>query len=146
MHRIDRKIEELSFMPSKIESMKKEIDEHVSKPHTAPAVEKRLDEVQEKLKTIVVKKSPKDKLIEKVAKSSHDYLKAMVLSYIKKYGKISAFQLREMVVDEQNLTSKSSFYRILEEIEKEEQDITILREGKEKVYLPNLKKPAQNGQ
>ena len=65
----------------------------------------------------------------------------MILSYIKKYEKISAFQLREMVVEEQNLTSKSTFYRIMEEIESLG-EISIIRQGKEKLYLVKLRKSA----
>ena len=58
----------------------------------------------------------------------------MVLSYIKKYWEITALQLKEMVVEEQGLCSKSSFYRLLQEIE-ERGDIGVVKEGKEKHYM-----------
>ena len=103
--------------------------------------QKRIEEIQEKLKSIIFKKTPKEKLVQRVNKNSHDYIKAMVLSYIRKYGKISGYQLREMVVEEQNITSKSTLYRILEEIE-ESEEISTLRQGKEKIFLVNLSKPA----
>jgi hypothetical protein len=61
-------------------------------------------------------------------------VKSVILSYIKKYERISALQLKEIVVDEQNFCSKSSFYRLLEEIE-ELDDIGVVKQGKEKQYI-----------
>lgn len=139
--KIDKKVESISYIPSKVDSLKEQLSEHIAEPHSSLITENRIDEIQEKLRELVIKKSPKAKLIQKVTKNSHDYIKAMVLSYIKKYEKISAFQLREMVVEEQNLTSKSTFYRILEEIEQMD-EVSIIRQGKEKAYLSKLKKPA----
>ena len=44
-----------------------------------------------------------------------------------------------MVVDEQKICSKSSFYRILEEIESEfEHEISTIKKGKEKHYLGKI--------
>jgi methyl-accepting chemotaxis protein len=139
--KVDHKVEALSYLAPKVDALRNQLSEHITSPHVPTEMETRLTEIQERLKNLVVKKSPKDKLVQKVTKNSHDYLRAMILSYIKKYEKISAFQLREMIVEEQNLTSKSSFYRIMEEIE-EMEDITTIREGKEKVYLSNIKKTA----
>ena len=139
--KLDNKMESLSNLPSRIDLLREQLNEHISQPITSPTIEQRIAEIQERLKQIIIKKSPKDKLIQKVAKNSHDYIKAMIISYIKKYEKISAFQLREMVVEEQNLISKSTFYRIIEEIESME-EISTIRQGKEKIYLSKLKKPA----
>lgn len=61
---------------------------------------------------------------------------------IHKYEKISAHQLREMIVEEQGLCSKSSFYRILEEIE-ELSDISTVWQGKEKSYLTKIHATSQ---
>ena len=61
-------------------------------------------------------------------------MKSVVLSYIKKYERISALQLKEIVVDEQNFCSKSSFYRLLEEIEALD-EIGVIKQGKEKHYI-----------
>jgi hypothetical protein len=141
LHAVDKKVEHLSFLPAKVDSMKHELQSHISSPHRSRELEEKLNTIQEKLKNIIAKKSPKQKLVEKVSKNSHDYIKAVVLSYIKKYQKISAFQLREMVVEEQNLTSKSTFYRILEEIEKSE-ELSIVWQGKEKLYISKLSKTA----
>ena len=50
---------------------------------------------------------------------------------------ISSLKLREIVVDEQGLCSKSSFYRILTEIE-ESDHVDVVRQGNEKLYLSKL--------
>jgi len=84
----------------------------------------------------------REKMVKKIARNSKDYIKSMVLSMIRKYGRISAMALREMIVDEQVLCSKSSFYRLLEEIEQEE-GITSISSGREKVYVSELSKHAR---
>ncbi|MDO8661446.1 MAG: hypothetical protein Q7K43_06150 [Candidatus Woesearchaeota archaeon] len=80
----------------------------------------------------------KEKVLKKLTQNSKEYVKGLILSHIHKYGKISGQQLRESIVDEQGLCSKSSFYRLLEEIEKEEQ-LTVLAEGKNKIYFTEKK-------
>ena len=94
---------------------------------------KRLDKLEAKKATI------KEKIIKRITKNSKDYIKSIILSYIKKYGKITALQLKEMVVEEQGLCSKSSFYRLLEELE-EEPEIGVLKKGKEKHYIAKVEK------
>ena len=44
-----------------------------------------------------------------------------------------------MVVEEQGLCSKSSFYRLLDEIE-EEPEIGVMKKGKEKHYIAKIQK------
>ena len=83
--------------------------------------------------------SLREKIIKKLTKNSKDYVKNVVLSLITKYGKISGTQLREMVVEEQGLCSKSSFYRMLDEIRREE-DLGVIAEGKEKVFVAKMLK------
>lgn len=102
----------------------------------------KIKELQNRLEVIEAKKqSFKERIIKKIAKNSKDYIKSMIISYIKKYEKISAVQLKEMMVDEQKVCSKSSFYRILEEIESElEHEISTIKQGKEKHYLGKLSK------
>ncbi|MBI2102169.1 hypothetical protein HYT53_06175 [Candidatus Woesearchaeota archaeon] len=95
-------------------------------------IEKRLQMLEQK------KPSMREKIIKRLTRNSKEYVKSVMLSYIKKYGKISALQLKEMVVDEQNLCSKSSFYRLLEELE-EIDDIGVIRQGKEKHYISKAK-------
>jgi hypothetical protein len=77
----------------------------------------------------------KDKIIRSITRNSKDYVKSLALNMIRKYQKITGLQLRIMIVEEQGLASKSSFYRILEEIEKESEDISVFWDGKEKVYI-----------
>ncbi len=76
----------------------------------------------------------RDKIVQRITRNSKEYLKGLIMSMITKYGKISALQLREMLVEEQGLASKSSFYRLLEELE-EENAIGVIHEGKEKLLM-----------
>ena len=91
-------------------------------------IEKRLEMLEQK------KMSIKEKIMRKLTRNSKEYVKSVILSYIKKYERISALQLKEIVVDEQNFCSKSSFYRLLEEIE-ELGEIGVVKQGKEKHYI-----------
>jgi len=84
------------------------------------------------------KTSMREKIMKRLTKNSKDYLKGMLIGYIKKYGSITATQLKDMMVEEQGLCSKSSFYRMLEEVELEE-NIGVMRQGKEKHYLYKIK-------
>ena len=76
----------------------------------------------------------REKIIRKIVKNSKEYVKSTIFSIIRRYGEISASKLRDMIVDEQGLCSKSSFYRLLSELEKEE-SLSVIQKGKEKVYL-----------
>ncbi|MBT4651384.1 hypothetical protein HOC13_02565 [Candidatus Woesearchaeota archaeon] len=80
------------------------------------------------------RQSLKEKIVKTFSRSGKTYLKNLVFSYIQQHKKISALQLKDIVVDQQGLTSKSSFYRILEEIEQSEQ-ITTIRDGKQKFFI-----------
>lgn len=96
-------------------------------------------EIQTKLKSLQkrkedIKSNLKEKMLRHITRNSKDYIKNTLLGLIRKYERVSAFKLKEIIVEEQGLCSKSSFYRILEELEKNE-DIDVLREGKEKVFL-----------
>jgi DNA repair ATPase RecN len=79
----------------------------------------------------------REKIVKKVARRSKDYIKGLLLSTIAKYDQISALQLREIIVEEQGLCSKSTFYRLLEEIESED-SVGMVSRGKEKVYMPKM--------
>ena len=96
-------------------------------------IEKRLEMLEQK------KMSIKEKIMRKLTRNSKEYVKSVILSYIKKYERISALQLKEIVVDEQNFCSKSSFYRLLEEIE-ELGEIGFVKQGKEKHYISKAMK------
>lgn len=110
----------------------------------------RLAAVTERLSRLERRRTPpgaeraalKEKIARRVTTRSKEYLKSVIKGIIQKYGKISAVQIREMVVEEQGLCSKSSFYRILEELEKE-QDIGVSVGKKEKVYFAKGKRESR---
>lgn len=96
---------------------------------------KEISELKDRLEKLETKKmSLKERLLKRLTKNSKDYVKSAIISYIKRYESIPALQLKEMVVDDQALCSKSSFYRILEEIE-EMSEIGTIKKGKEKHYF-----------
>lgn len=76
----------------------------------------------------------KEKLIRNLARNSKEYIKRLVLGMVHKNAQIGALQLRESIVEEQGLCSKSSFYRILEEMEKEG-SLHVVSQGKHTVYV-----------
>ena len=92
------------------------------------SIEKRLERLEQK------RLSMREKIMKRLTRNSKEYVKSVILSYIKKYERISALQLKEIIVDEQNLCSKSSFYRLLEEIEQLD-DVGVIKQGKEKHYM-----------
>ena len=104
------------------------------------AYDGNIESIRDRLQRLEQKKhSMKEKIVKKIARNSKDYVKSVVMSYIRKYERVSALQLKEIVVDEQSFCSKSSFYRLLEEIE-QNPDIGVIKEGKEKHYLSKARK------
>ncbi len=79
----------------------------------------------------------KEQLVKRLVRNSKDYIKSAMISLIKKYGKLTAIQLRDIIVDEQALCSRSSFYRLLDELESESQ-LSAIEQGREKLYLAHL--------
>ena len=159
LHHISQKLDDFNISKSDIKHMIDEHYQHHQKDHFAQFdhITQKLDNLsrinQEKASDIFQRlemvakrveslesaplqkrRSFKEKIVQKIQKSSKDYVKGIILNFIRKYERISALKLREIVVEEQGLSSKSSFYRILEEIE-EQEDIAIVREGKEKIYI-----------
>ncbi|MBL7054174.1 hypothetical protein ISS05_00260 [Candidatus Woesearchaeota archaeon] len=123
-----RKIRELD---ERIEAVKRQELRHIEEPKAAlelESIRSRLGRLEQKKDAI------KEKIIKRITRNSKDYVKSILVSYIKKYEKISALQLKEMIVEEQGLCSKSSFYRILEEIEIMN-EIATIKKGKEKHYM-----------
>lgn len=89
--------------------------------------------------TLSQKSTPlKERILRRISRNSKDYIKGVLRSMIFKYGRISAIQLRDIVVEEQVLCSRSSFYRILDEVETEE-GIVCQQDGKEKEYFADPK-------
>ena len=125
---LNAKIEEIASKQAHIASMQPAKETAVQAYADLSHIEKRLEKLEEK------KLSMKEKIMQRLTRNSKEYVKGIMLSYIKKYERISALQLKEIVVDEQRFCSKSSFYRLLDEIE-ELDDITVVKKGKEKHYL-----------
>ena len=100
-------------------------------------IEQRLERLEQK------KLSMREKIMKRLTRNSKEYIKSVMISYIKKYERISALQLKDIIVDEQNFCSKSSFYRLLEEIE-ELDDIGVVKQGKEKHYVSKIVKKFQS--
>ncbi len=142
---------DLSFVPKSSEDVKRVIDSYYS----FDAMLKRLEKMEEKLVSLEQKRLEsakisdveiekkeslhsqlQRKMIKKITRNSKNYIKSTIVSLVSKYDKISALELREIIVEEQNLCSKSSFYRILEELE-QEQMLNVIAEGKEKTYFSN---------
>jgi len=137
----------IESMPKTREEFKQLVDSYYSLNgiiDRLKAIEQRLDHVEVKasLQRVSQPSQPasniRERVLKKIARSSKDYIKNLVLSLVSKYGKVSALQLREIIVEEQGLCSKSSFYRILEELEREDQ-LNIISRGKIKVYLATQK-------
>jgi hypothetical protein len=132
-HELSPKFEE------KLQGLKTQIEtKTVVTPEKLSTTE--VDHLSQRLEKLEAKKATiKEKIIKRITKNSKDYIKSIILSYIRKYGKITALQLKEMVVEEQGLCSKSSFYRLLDEIE-EEPEIGVMKKGKEKHYIAKIQK------
>jgi tetrahydromethanopterin S-methyltransferase subunit G len=92
-------------------------------------ISKRLAQLEEQKRATI-----RDKVVKRITRNSKEYVKNLMLSYIRKYTQIGALQLKDMVVYDQGLCSKSSFYRLLDEIEALE-DIGTVKKGKQKYYL-----------
>lgn len=152
--------DELSHIPSSREEIKLIIDSYYS----FDKVNDRIQEVNARVDKLISAQSPildniegihntlenlqkpepkanlREKILQRITKNSKTYVKNLITSFIQKYGKISALQLRELIVEEQGLCSKSSFYRMLEEIEAEE-NVSVMSDGKQKHYMYKLVKP-----
>ena len=130
---LTKKMEELHTRLGRIESIKPAASFPLELQNKLVELNSRLHNIEQK------KQSIKERIIKKITKNSKEYVKSIILSYIRKYGNITALQLKEMVVDEQGLCSKSSFYRLLEEIE-QSQEIASIKKGKEKHYMAKISK------
>ncbi|MCK4589956.1 MAG: hypothetical protein KAT77_05930 [Nanoarchaeota archaeon] len=96
----------------------------------------QINQLSQKFQEAPKPKQPniKERIIQKLTSNSKNYVKTVLLSFIEKYHKISALQLKEMLVDEQKICSKSSFYRLLQELEGENR-VELLSDGKNKLYM-----------
>ena len=97
----------------------------------------RINELHARLSPEKKGSALKEKLIKNITRNSKAYVKNALIGYIEKYHEISALQLKELVVDEQHLCSKSSFYRLLQELENK-QKVMVVKKGKHKNFLVKL--------
>jgi len=132
--------QQITYMPKSHTEIKQIIDSYYSLDPLHQRIQelhRRIDELQNQAQN--QKQEPrqtlKERLVQKITKNSKDYVKSVILSLIRKYQKITGPQLKEIVVEEQGLCSKSSFYRMLEELEREN-EIESIQSNKEKIYLP----------
>jgi hypothetical protein len=128
--------ERIKLLNEKIDalSVKKESEayERPKVHHTNP----EMQEIEQRLKHLEEQKQAtiREKVVSRITRNSKEYVKNLVLSYIRKYNQIGALQLKDMIVHDQGLCSKSSFYRLLDEIEKLD-EVGTAKKGKQKYYL-----------
>jgi len=149
---------ELSYIPKKPDDIRKIIDsyysfdnlterikmvnervDNISKGKSEPYIpttHRGIHEIEQRLSDLEEQKQAtiREKVVKRVTRNSKEYVKQLMLSYIRKYTQIGALQLKDMIVHDQGLCSKSSFYRLLDEIEALE-DIGTVKKGKQKYYL-----------
>ena len=127
----DNILERIKMMDEKINN----IAETKSEPSTQlihpglNEIEQRISHLEEQKKATI-----REKVVKRVTRNSKEYVKQLMLSYIRKYTQIGALQLKDMIVYDQGLCSKSSFYRLLDEIETLD-EVGTVKKGKQKYYL-----------
>jgi len=122
----DNIMERIKIMNERIDSIPK--DQQVQHPELGD-IQRRIKDLEEQKKATI-----REKVVKRVTRNSKEYVKSLIMSYITKYSQISGLQLKEMIVYDQGLCSKSSFYRILEELEAQD-EVGIAKKGKQKYYL-----------
>jgi hypothetical protein len=150
---------ELSYVPKKPEDVKRIIDGYYSYENLTERIkllDQKIDsfsikkpvkrqfeseEIEQRVEKLEQQKtaSMREKIVKKLTRNSKEYIKNQIFSYIRRYNQIGALQLKDMIVTEQDLCSKSSFYRILDEIEALD-EVGIIKRGKEKYFLFKVKK------
>lgn len=127
--------QQLSSLPKSSDEIKRLIDDHYSYSGVLQKIEalnQRLDVLERGRSERKI--NIRERIVQRITRNSKDYVKSVILSIVRKYGSISGPQLKEMVVFEQGLCSKSSFYRLLGELE-HLSEIEVVQRGKEKDYL-----------
>ena len=143
---------QLSNLPKTREDIKKIIDSYYSfeeiinrinslshridilSNHPTHAKTQHLQELKEKVDTIKPKATVREKIIKRLTKNSREYVTRTIINYIKQYNSIPCSKLKEIIVEDQGLASKSSFYRMMENIEAYE-DVGVMKKGKERHYF-----------
>ena len=143
IHDIINKHVEIGHLRNRLENVHKKIDIlaslHDTHNRNMSELHARLSEAAQQVER--KQSSLKEKIIRKITRNSKTYVKNLILSYIEKYQEVTALQLKEMIVEEQNICSKSSFYRLLQELE-DDSKVSVVKEGKNKIYIQKL--PTKN--
>ncbi|MBW2976159.1 hypothetical protein KY347_01785 [Candidatus Woesearchaeota archaeon] len=130
----DSLMERIKLINEKVDSLasKKEM----LQPQAHPVMHPEIGEIEHRLKQLEEQKKAtiREKVVKRVTRNSKEYVKSLTMAYIRKYGQISSLQLKDMIVYDQGLCSKSSFYRLLEELEALE-EVGTLKKGRQKYYL-----------
>lgn len=143
---------ELSSIPKSPEDIKKIVDSYYSFENligrinalsqridilsaTRPAYEQtQISQLKQRVESIKPKTTMKEKIIKRLTKNSREYVIRTIISYIKRYNSISSTKLKEIIVEDLNLASKSSFYRMMDDIDNME-EISVVKKGKERHYF-----------
>ena len=131
----------LQFLYQKIQEQDQKIAElkNTGKTSEKPLLEhlshllKRRSEPKPPAKPTVFK----ERVVKKITKNSKQFIKNTIISLINKYQRISSTELKEMIVEEQKLTTKSTFYRILKEIEKTAEISTLKQDG-DRIFISSI--------
>ena len=118
----------------RITSILDQLQNKQSKPiSTAQAQERQRKKLKSELQA-------KERIAKRIVKHSKDYIKNLILNLLTRYPGSTAFQLKEIIVNEQALCSKSTFYRLLAELEKEGKITKTKRKKRKKTYSLNTRK------
>lgn len=132
----EKLLSQISHLNLRIDELSAKLNSiHIGQAEPTKQLEQNLAEMEKRLEKMEGKKlSIKEKIMKRLTKNSKEYVINVVLGYIRKYESILATKLKEIVVDEQAFCSKSSFYRILEDIESLD-EVGVVKKGKEKQYF-----------
>jgi len=152
LNHLHSRINTMSTIHQHVPDRLKAIHEKIRKIETKHSLladsQERMAKMQEELakkpvQNVIVQETPqipntikshfREKLVTNLAKNSKNYVKNSIVSMIKKYGSLYGAKIKEMIVEDQKLCSKSSLYRILSEIEAE-YNVNVSRQGKDKIY------------
>ena len=122
-------------MLEKINILNQKIEDISATRQTHQQAHPQIQQFQQKIEKIEPKKPTlREKIVKRLTKNSREYVTRTILSYIKRYESISSTKLKEIIVEDQGLTSKSSFYRVMESIE-DMDFIGVMKKGKERHYF-----------
>jgi len=131
-HQINHLHQKINELNQKVDQV---LDNHQHHSNQFHHHSQKLDDFHQRLQNLEKpKRTFKEKIVQSFSKNSKNYLKNLIFQYLEQHEKISALQLKDMVVDQQGLASKSTFYRILQEIEDSPQ-VTVIKDGKQKYFI-----------